>query len=273
MTSSESGELDQPHSDVAATDAASTDAISTDAAAADAEAEAPARPTMLDQMGGPAGMLDSGLPVVVFVVVNAFAGLTPGIISALAAGVLIAVFRLVRRKPVTQAIGGLFAVGIAAYIAHRMGSARGYFIFGIWVYLIYGGALLLSILVRWPLIGVLWESLNGRGSTWRSDRKKLYRYDLASLVWVAVFATRYLVQKYLYDAGSVGWLATARIVMGYPLFLLAIVATVLIVGSALGISVKDLWRNRGNRGQSADGVSNANGDGGLAVDSSAGDTD
>lgn len=210
----------------------------------DGDVATPARPTMLDQLGGPAGMIDSGLPVVVFVIVNAIASLTPAIVAALAAGVLIAIIRLTRRKPVTQAIGGLFAVGIAAYIAHRMGSARGFFAFGIWIYVVYGGGLLLSILVRWPLIGVLWESLNGRGSAWRADRKKLRRYDGATLVWVGVFAVRYLVQQPLYAADQVGWLAVTKIAMGYPLFVVAIILTVLIVGSALGISIKDLWRKK-----------------------------
>lgn len=219
-------------------------------AAADSDADNPegdeseAQPTLLTQMGGPMGMLDSGLPVVVFVAVNAFAGLTAGIVSAIGAGVLIAVIRLLRRKPVTQALGGLVAVGIAAYIAHRMGSARGYFLFGIWTYLLYGGALLLSVLVRWPLVGVIWEGLNGRGRAWRGDKRLRYRYDAATLVWVGVFAARFLVQQWLYGANAVGWLATARLVMGYPLFILAIIVTVLIVGSASGLSLSALMRRK-----------------------------
>jgi len=207
------------------------------------DAERP-RPTLLDQMGGPMGMLDSGLPVVVFVVVNLLAGLTPGIIAALAAGVLIAVLRLVRHKPVTQAIGGLLAVGVAAFIAHRMGSARGYFLFGIWSYVLYGGVALASIIIRWPLIGVLWEGLNGRGSTWRANRSLRHRYDAATLVWVVVFAARFAVQQWLYGADQVGWLAVARLAMGYPLFIVAIIATVLIVGAANGMHLPAVLRRR-----------------------------
>jgi hypothetical protein len=202
--------------------------------------------TLLAQMGGPMGMLDSGLPVLVFVIVNVIAGLTPGIIAALASGVLIAVIRIVRRKPVTQAIGGLFAVGVAAFIAYRMGSARGYFLLGIWTYLVYGGALLLSVLVRWPLIGLAWEGLNGRGTAWRADRSLRRRYDLATVVWVAVFALRYVVQQWLYGADEVGWLAAARLAMGYPLFIVAIVATVAIVGTSSGLRLRDLLRKRPN---------------------------
>ncbi|MEO7125974.1 MAG: DUF3159 domain-containing protein [Nakamurella sp.] len=205
---------------------------------------ATAKGSLLAQMGGPMGMLDSGLPVVVFVIVNVIAGLTAGIIAALSAGVVIAVVRLVRHKPVSQAIGGLFAVGVAAYIAHRMGSARGYFLLGIWTYLLYGGVLALSVVVRWPLIGVLWEGLNGRGTAWRSNRSLRHRYDAASLLWVGVFAVRYVVQQWLYGADKVGWLAAARLIMGYPLFILAILATVAIVGTSTGVRLRDLLRKR-----------------------------
>ena len=195
-------------------------------------------PTVWEQMGGPIGMLDSGLPVVVFVLVNAiWHHLGWAIGSALAAGVLIAALRLIRHKPVTQAIAGLFGVGIAAFIAHRTGSAKGYFLFGIWSFVLYGSALLVSILVRWPLIGVLWESINGRGTTWRQDRKLVRRYDYATVVWVVVFGARFAVQNQLYQANEVGWLATARLVMGYPVYLIAIVLTVLIVGSANGMTL------------------------------------
>jgi hypothetical protein len=180
-------------------------------------------------MGGVGGMVDSALPVIVFVIVNAIAGLGWGIGAAIAAAVGVAALRIRRRQPVTQAVAGVIGVGIAAFIAYRTGSAKGYFLLGIWSYLLYGGALLLSVLVRWPLIGVLWEAINGRGVGWRADRRLVRRYDYATLVWVVVFALRYLVQNYLYDADQVGWLAVFRIAMGFPLFVVAGAATVWIV--------------------------------------------
>lgn len=192
-----------------------------------------ATPTVWQQIGGPMGMVDSGLPVVVFVVVNAIAGLGWGIGAALAAGVLIAGMRIARRRPVTQAIAGLFGVGIAAFIAYRTGTAKGYFLLGIWSYLLYGGALLLSMIVRWPLVGVIWEGINGRGAGWRSDKRLVRRYDWATFVWVVVFAARYLVQNYLYDNDLVGWLAAVRLLMGYPLFIAAIaISLVIVAGTA-----------------------------------------
>jgi len=212
--------------------------------ASGAAAPKPVPPTIWEQMGGPMGMIDSGLPVVVFIVANTIGGLGWGIGAALAAALVIAVLRLVRKRPVTQAIAGLFGVGIAAFIAYKTDSAKGYFLLGIWSYLLYGGALLLSILVRWPLIGVIWEGINGKGSGWRSDRKLVRRYDYATFVWVLVFAARYLVQNYLYDSDQVGWLAAVRLLMGYPVFILAIAISVWIVAGGSAITLPAKWRRR-----------------------------
>jgi len=223
---------------VAAPPAAATRAGAGQAGTAGGEPVAASpKPTVWEQMGGPMGMVDSGLPVVVFVIVNAIGSLSWAIVTALIAGVIIAGIRLIRHKPVTQAVAGLFGVGLAAFIAYRTGSAKGYFLFGIWSYLAYGSLLLVSIVVRRPLIGVLWESLNGRGSAWRAAGKLVRRYDYATAVWVLVFAARFTVQNQLYDADQVGWLATARLLMGYPLYFLAIAVTVLIVGSGNGMSL------------------------------------
>lgn len=203
-------------------------------------------PTMWEQMGGPMGMVDSGLPVLVFIIANLIGGLGWGIGAAVGAGVFIAILRLLRKQPITQAIGGLFGVGIAAFIASRTGEARGFFLLGIWTAVLYGGVLLVSILVRWPLVGVLWESLNGRGTTWRSNRRLVRLYDYATAVWVVVFALRFAVQQWLYDENQVGWLAAAKIAMGTPLFLVAILITVLIVGSAAGMKLP-AWLSRGQK--------------------------
>ncbi len=203
----------------------------------EAESGESAAPSLWDQMGGPMGLVDSGLPVVVFVVVNALTSLGWAIGAALACGVLVAAARLARRKPVTQAIGGLFAVGVAAFIAHRTGSAKGFFLVGIWLNLVYAAILLASVLVRWPLVGVLWEFVNGRSAQWRRNRRLLHLFDAATLVWVVVSVVRFAVQQWLYGKDAVGWLATAKLLLGYPLTVVAAVVTILIVGSAAGMSL------------------------------------
>ena len=195
------------------------------------EQDVPA-PTLLEQMGGLPGVVSSTVPVLVFVPVNSVAGLYPAIGGAVAAAVGIAAWRLVRREPVQPALSGLFAVAVAAFIAYRTGSAKGYFLFGIWASLLFAGAFLTSVLVRWPLVGVIWHGINGDGQAWRADRRARLGYDVATLTWVAVFAARFVVQKWLYDLDSATWLGVARIAMGYPLTGLALLVTIWAVRRA-----------------------------------------
>lgn len=190
------------------------------------------QPTLLEQMGGVSGLLYSSVPVVVFVLVNAFFGLMPAIWASVGSAVLIAVVRLVRKEPLQPAISGFFGVAIAAFIAYRTGSAKGFFLFGIWASLIYGGAFLLSVLVRWPLAGVIWSTLNGQGTRWRADKIARRYYDAATLVWAVVFGARFIVQHWLYEANLTGWLAFAKLAMGYPLMVFALGATVWAVRKA-----------------------------------------
>jgi hypothetical protein len=189
-------------------------------------------PTLLDQMGGISGLVYSTVPVLVFVLLNTLFGLSPAIWGSLGSAALITVVRVVRKEPLQPAISGFFGVGIAAFIAYRTGSAKGFFLFGIWASLVYGSVFLASMLVRYPLVGVIWSFLNGHGMAWRSDRKAMFAYQIATLTWVAVFAARFIVQRWLYDEDQAGWLAFARLAMGYPLTIVALAVTVWAVTRA-----------------------------------------
>lgn len=196
------------------------------------EREVVAQQTLLEQLGGFSGLIYSTLPVLVFVPVNTLAGLTAAIWAALGVAAAILVWRLVRRNPVQPAISGFIGVGICAFIAYRMGEAKGFFLFGIYTSLVYGAAFLISILVRRPLVGVVWGVLNGHGTDWRGDRRVVRLYDLATLTWALVFGARYLVQNHFYDNDDTGLLAVARIAMGWPLTAVALVVTVWAVRRA-----------------------------------------
>ena len=189
-------------------------------------------PTLLEQMGGVQGVVASTIPVVVFVAANFALGLQPALIAALAAGVAIAVWRIVRKQALQPAVSGLLAVGVAAFIAYRTGEARGFYLPGLLFSAACGLAFLVSVLVRWPLAGVVWHGINGQGQSWRSDPRLLRAYTFASILWTLVFAARVVVQGWLYTADEATWLGIARLAMGYPLVGLALLGTVWAVRRA-----------------------------------------
>lgn len=187
---------------------------------------------LLEQMGGVAGLIYSSLPVVVFVPVSSAFGLLPAILTALGVAALILVWRLARRESVQPAVSGFIGVGFCALIAWFVGAAKGYFLLGIWMSLFWAAVFGLSILIRRPVVGYVWSWVNGHGYRWRSVRRAVTAFDIATLTWVAVFGARFLVQHHLYDADRTGWLATARIAMGWPLTAVAALATYLAIKSA-----------------------------------------
>jgi len=183
-------------------------------------------------MGGVPGIIASTIPVAVFVVVNIVSTLQPALIAALASGVAIALWRIVRKQPLQPAVSGLFGVGIAAFIAYRTGEARGFYLPGLIYSAVLGLAFLVSVLVRWPLAGVIWHGINGDGQSWRRDPRLLRAYTWASLLWTLVFAARLVVQGLLYNADATTWLGIARLAMGYPLVGVALLGTVWAVSRA-----------------------------------------
>lgn len=189
-------------------------------------------PTIMDQMGGVPGIISSSAPVLVFIVVNILTSLQPALIAALATGVAVAVWRFARKQALMPALSGLLGVGVAAFIAYRTGEARGFYLPGLLTSAAFGLAFLVSVLVRRPLAGVVWHGINGHGQSWRRDPRLLRAYTWASLLWVVVFASRVIVQGWLYDAQEETWLGIARLVMGVPLFALALLGTVLAVRRA-----------------------------------------
>lgn len=96
----------------------------------------------------------------------------------------------------------------------------------------YAAALIVSVLVRWPIVGVVVALLRQEGFAWRTDRALrpvLRRYTIATWLWIGLFLVRLAVQVPLYLTAATAWLGTARLVMGVPLWALVLWFTWLLV--------------------------------------------
>ncbi|MFE9687066.1 DUF3159 domain-containing protein [Streptomyces sp. NPDC006285] len=189
----------------------------------------PPKQTPLEQMGGMTGLVYMALPIVAFVLANSAFGLVPAICTAVGVSLAISVARLIRKESLQPALSGLFGVAVASFVAWKTGSAKGFFLTGIWSNIALTLVFLVSVLVRRPLAGIVWGALNGTGTAWLHDKPSRRAYDIATLTLTAVFAARSIVWQYLYEDDRTGWLAAMRILMGYPLLALALL-TVLWAG-------------------------------------------
>ena len=187
---------------------------------------------LLEQVGGVSGIIYSSLPVVVFVVVSSVSGLLPAVGAAVGVAALVLLWRLIRRESVQPALSGFMGVGICALIAYLLGQSKGYFLLGIWMSLLWAVIFAVSVLVRRPVVGYAWSWASGRDGAWRAVPRAVRAFDIATLCWVLVFGARFVVQRLLYDADQTGWLGVARIGMGWPLTLLAALATYAAIKAA-----------------------------------------
>jgi hypothetical protein len=186
----------------------------------------PAGSTLLaDAIGGPRGMLDTGIPAVVFVIVNAATSLTPAIFAALGFGVVLLAIRLLRREPIQQALAGFIGIGIAAFVAHRTHSAKGFFLPGILSQAALTIVAVVSLVIRKPYIGYVMGAIDARFAHWRESPRLMRAMNQATLIWGLVFLFRAVVQGLLYLADRPGWLAAVQLAQGWPLFAAALAAT------------------------------------------------
>lgn len=174
---------------------------------------------VLHAVGGWRGLTEAILPGAVFLVMFvATQRLGWALVAALVVAALFTVYRLLQRQTLAQAVAGLIGVVVCALVAARSGQAIDYYVTGFWLSGAYGLALLISILVGWPLLGVVFGYIRGEGLEWRAQPSRLRVYRFATALVVLMFAARLLVQLPLYFAENVTWLGITRLVMGVPLY-------------------------------------------------------
>jgi len=193
--------------------------------------EAAQREGLAELLGGPRGIVDAGLPGVLFGVAYAAFGqqLGPALWVALGSAAVLFVISLVQRRSVQHSIAGLVGVGIMALVARWTGQAEAFYLPSILKNAGYAAAYAISVLVRWPLLGVFLGPVLGEGFNWRQDPARRRAYARSSWVWCGMFLVRLLVQIPLYLAGAVAALGIAGIFLGIPLFALTVYITWVIL--------------------------------------------
>jgi hypothetical protein len=176
-------------------------------------------------LGGRRGMVEGAVPTLGFTVTyvvghNLRLGLTVGIALAVA---LLAV-RLVQRQSVQFVVNSLVGIAIAAAFASRTGKAEDVFLPGIIYNAVYAGAMVLSVVVRWPLVGLMIASVTGDITAWRRDPAIVRLCTKLTLILALPCLLRVAVQYPLWLAGEVGWLGVTKIALGWPLQVAALAA-------------------------------------------------
>jgi hypothetical protein len=188
------------------------------------------RDKVIGALGGTKGLIDSGLPAIVFLVTfNVTDELRNAILGALGLSLVLAIYRLARKDTIQHSISGVIGVLICAYFANRSGNATDFYIPKLLTNLGYGSVYLIANLAGWPILGLVLGPLLGENLNWRKNSARKKMYIKASWIWVAMFFSRIAVQYPIYKSGNVNLLGTVNLAMGYPLFFAAAYFTWLII--------------------------------------------
>src|SRR3954447_13507610 len=132
--------------------------------------EAAVRTQLSKAFGGVRGTLEGAVPTVGFTIswmITKDLKLSI-VIGAIAAVILLAV-RLAQRSTVQFVLNSLFGIGIGAFFALKSGKAENVFLPGILYNAGYTVAMVISILVRWPVVGFMIGSVTGDPTAWHKD--------------------------------------------------------------------------------------------------------
>ena len=184
----------------------------------------------MSAFGGTRGLLDSGLPALVFLVAfNVTHELRRAIIASLVIAAILAITRLIRKDTLQHVLSGFVGVAFCAFLANRTGQAQDFYLPKLFTNLAYGSAYLIANLVGWPIMGLLLGPILGENFLWRKNPARKRVYVRAGWLWVALFFGRIVVQYPIYRAGNVNLLGTVNLAMGYPLFILTAWGTWMII--------------------------------------------
>ena len=188
-------------------------------------------------------LLDSFLPLLVFLIVNASIGLTSALWGALIISGLFALYRIFQKESLVYALGGLGGVLLAAVFVRLSGSESGFFIPG----LISGGLTVvlcvISVVVNRPLVA--WTSFITRRwpIDWYWHPKILPAYKEVTIIWAVAFALRLLLEFWFFQLESINALGWSRILLGWPYIIILLIVSYLYglwrLGNLRGPSIEE----------------------------------
>lgn len=181
-------------------------------------------------IGGWLGLIETILPGFVFVIIFGFTS-DPwlAIWISVSTSAIFGLYRLIRKQPVTQAFAGFLAVIASALLATISNRPEDNFVLGLITNGVYATAFLVSIIVRWPIIGIAVGFLRSEGTSWRKNRHHLRIYTGLTALWLGMFSLRVAIILPLYLAGDVATLSWTRLLLGLPLYVPVLAVTWLIV--------------------------------------------
>ncbi|GIF49233.1 uncharacterized protein DUF3159 [Asanoa ferruginea] len=194
-----------------------------------------AQESLNDLLGGRRGAIEASLPPLAFGLGWALSGRSnlAGVVAALVVGAAVAIWRVSQGHRPMAVVISLFGVCLAALVVLRTGHAADFFLLQLVSNAVSALAWLVSIAIRWPLLGVVVGLALGQKTRWRRDPALVRAYNWGSAVWVLQYVVRVAVFLPLYAADKVLALTAARVALTWPLVAACVAVSWWVVRRAL----------------------------------------
>lgn len=172
---------------------------------------------------GSHALLDSVLPPLLFLIINAIFGFQAAMISALVIGAGITGIRISRGQKIWYALGGIGAAGLAIGLRYLLDSTTAFFL----PTLINGGlttfVLLTSILVKRPAVAFTSALTRRWPLEWYWHPKVRPAYSEVTAIWVFFSGIKLAIQTNLYTRQELIRIAYFNFFSGWPALILLLV--------------------------------------------------
>ena len=210
--------------------------------------EALVRSQMATALGGRRGMVEAGVPGVLFTVIwLSTRDLRAALIGSLVVAILALGLRLVQRSTPQFCFNALFAIGIGFLFVRLAASSGGteseqalaFFLPGILISLGYTVVMAGSCLAGWPFVGFMLGSVTGDPTAWHADRQVVALCSRLTWLFLLPGAIGVALQGPVWLAGFSGVvdidlavlvLGVLRVGLGWPLRILAWTAMIWVLG-------------------------------------------
>lgn len=195
---------------------------------------------LLAAIGGIRGIVESILPGFGFLVLYTLTrNLALSVLVPVALAIVFVAARAIARQKMTTAIAGAIGVALTAVLALVTNRPEANFLPGIVINAVSLLVLLVSLVARWPLIGIFAGFLSGDPTGWRADAAKRRVLYIATWLWVGLFALRLVIEVPLYLAQQTVVLGSIKLITGVPLYAGFLWITWLLIGTVFASDADD----------------------------------
>ena len=192
--------------------------------------------------GSGSRLLDSILPLLIFLIGNPIFGVEISLWSALGVAGAFTLYRIFKRQSVVYSLAGFGGVVLAAVFVRLSGSEAGFYLPGFITNAITIIACVVSVIFNRPLVA--WTSMITRRwpRGWYWHQRVLPAYNEVTIFWAVAFAAQLGVKYWFYQREALNALGISEILFGWPFTVILLIITYLY----------GLWRLKNLNGPSVE---------------------